>query len=172
MCANTVIDLYTFFSKVCSPVWISLHVSTLSHTLHVPRWEKVGIFGKGGLWRKKQRVRGTDPCWAGCGLVGAQGVWHAWPCTEPTEVETGEWWEQGWQKLGQYLGNVSVKCSNSSNMFGKKRWEPLKDNLGSGEKKIQIHQRMMATQEWQTNGKAKQWLTIGGKNPIFDIIAN
>lgn len=92
MCENIAFDLYAFFSKVYSQIWIALHISTLSHTLYVSRWEKVGAFGKGGLWRKRQGVHRTDPCWAGCSLVSVQGAWHAWPCTELTEIKTCEWW--------------------------------------------------------------------------------
>lgn len=152
MWENTASDLYPFFSEVHSRVWIALHISNLSNTLHVSRWEKVGYLEKAGSrgWHKghvELIPAGQDAARAVCRESGMLGHLQNW---QRSRLVSGR--ARGWQQLGQYSGKVSINAQNLATCLGRKsrNTEGITWGMeGRNSKTSTDH----GPREWQNNGK-------------------
>lgn len=119
------------------------------------------IFGRSRFYRRRQRIQEVEPCRPGCSLVSVYVSWHAWECIKLTKLmersDTCGWWRQGWQGLGQYLGNNRINAQNLATCLGTKSrssWRITWGLEGRDTKTSTDHEYTWVA----NNGKVEQWV--------------
>lgn len=97
--------VYFLFQRIW-PGLTALHISTLTHYMF-PGGKRQGYLEKAGSRGRdkgdmKLNPAGQDAAWACAQKLACLGVYKT------NRSETCKWWGQGWQSLGQCLGDIGV----------------------------------------------------------------